>query len=61
MAMMVTVVPAMGAIPTAMPAMMSAPPHFGGIRLDILLHRRGGTGIAERQRLRALGRSGQNE
>jgi hypothetical protein len=41
--------------------MMMSPSHFSGIRFGILLHRRGGAGIAERQRLCALGRSGENE
>jgi hypothetical protein len=46
-----------------MPAMMVVPPpsHLGGCRFGILLDRRGGAGIAERQRLGALGRSGQDE
>jgi len=49
-------------VPT-MPALMAVPPpsHLGGCRLGILLDRRGGAGIAERQRLGALGRSGQDE
>jgi hypothetical protein len=56
-------VPAVMAMPAAMPAMMmmASPPHFGGIRLDILLYRRGGAGIAERQRLCVFRRSGENE
>jgi hypothetical protein len=49
-------------MPAAVPATMAmAPSHFSGIGLGILLHRRGGAGIAERQRLCALGRSGKNE
>ena len=45
-----------------MPAMMAMPPsHFGGCRLDILLHGRSRTGIAERQRVGPLGRRGENE
>ena len=47
----------------AMPTMVTVPPppYFRGRRLGILLDRRGGAGVAERQRLGALGRSGQDE
>ena len=48
-------------MPAAVPTPMTPPPDFGGIRLDILLHCRGSAGIAERQRLRAFGRGGENE
>jgi hypothetical protein len=48
-------------MPAAVPAMMTSPPDFGGVRFGILLHCRSGAGIAERQRLRAFGRSGKNE
>lgn len=45
-----------------LPAMMAMPPtHFGRRRLDIFLNGRGRTGIAERQRIGALDRSGENE
>ena len=54
-------VPAMVAMPAAVPAMVTSPPHFGGVRLDVLLHRRRGAGVAERQSLRVLGRRGENE
>ena len=49
-------------VPT-MPAMMAVPPpsHLGGCRLDILLDRRRGAGIAERQRLGALRWYGQDK
>jgi hypothetical protein len=49
--------PTMPAVVVAVPP----PSHLGGCRLGILLDRRGGAGIAERQRLGALGRSGQEE
>lgn len=48
----------------AMPAMMMVmppPTYLGGGRFGILPDRRSGAGIAERQRLGALGRSGQHE
>ena len=45
-----------------MPAMMAMPPsRLCRLRLDILLDGRGSAGIAERQRVGALGRSGYNE
>jgi len=56
MPMMTTVVAVVIAMVAVMPPM-----RFGRLRFHILLHRRGGAGIAERQRLGALGRSGQNE
>lgn len=44
------------------PAMMAVPPsHFGSHRLDIFLHGRSSTGIAERQRIGPLGRSSENQ
>jgi hypothetical protein len=45
-----------------MPAMVTMPPsHRGRLRLDILLHGRSSTGIAERQRIRPFRRRGENE
>ena len=45
-----------------MPAMMAMPvSRLRRLRLDILLNGRGGAGIAERQRVSALARSGYNE
>jgi hypothetical protein len=45
-----------------MPTMVAMPPsHRGRRRLDILLHGRSSTGIAERQRVRPLRRRGENE
>ena len=43
------------AMPTVMMAMMS-PMHFRRRQFGVLLNRRGGAGIAERQRVGALGR-----
>jgi hypothetical protein len=54
----VTVVVAM---PSAVPATVSSPSHLCRIRPNILLNRCGRTGIAERQRLRAIARSGKGE
>jgi hypothetical protein len=62
--MMVVVVPAMMpvmAMPTMMPMMMPMPTDLGGLYLGTLLHRRGGAGIGQRQRLGALGWSGQDQ
>lgn len=45
-----------------MPTMMAMPPsRLCRLRPDILLDGRGSAGIAERQRVSALGRSGYNE
>ncbi|WP_334475845.1 hypothetical protein [Bradyrhizobium sp. AZCC 1699] len=60
MAMMV-VVPAMPPMMMVMVAVMVAvmsPMHFRRRQPGILLNRRGGAGIAERQRIGTLGRSG---
>jgi hypothetical protein len=54
----VTMVPAMPMMVMA-PAM--PPSHFRGRRPGILLNRRRGAGVADRQRLRTLGRSGEDE
>ena len=54
----VTMVPAMPMM-VMVPAM--PPSHFRGRRPGILLNRRGGAGVADRQRLRTLGRSGEDE
>ncbi|MEH2618711.1 MULTISPECIES: hypothetical protein [unclassified Bradyrhizobium] len=52
MVMMMVVMPAMP------PMMVMVPPmHFRGRQPGVLLNRRGGAGIAERQRIGALGRS----
>jgi hypothetical protein len=53
---MVMVVPAM---PTMM--VMMPPMHFRGRQPGVLLNRRGGAGIAERQRIGALGRGCEHE
>jgi hypothetical protein len=56
------VMPMATMMPAAVPATMTtSPPDFGGIGPGILLHRRSGAGIAERQRLGAFARSGENE
>jgi hypothetical protein len=52
----VMTMPAMVAMVVTMP-----PSHRGRLRLDILLHGRSSTGTAERQRVRPLGRRGENE
>ena len=58
-AMMMVVMVTMPAVP---PVMMTVPPmHFRGRRLRVLLNRRGGAGIAERQRVGALGRASERE
>jgi hypothetical protein len=46
-------------MPTMMPAVM--PAHFGGHLLRTVLYRRRGAGIAQRQRLGALGWRGQQQ
>ena len=53
-AMMMVVVSAMVMVPTVMAVM--PPMHFRCRRPGIFLNRRGGAGIAERQRVGALGR-----
>ena len=61
-AMMVTMImPTM--VVMTMPAMMvTMPPmHFRGRQPGVLLNRRGGAGIAERQRIGALGRRSERE
>ena len=52
---MMVVAMMMMAMPTVMMAMMS-PMHFRRRQFGVLLNRRGGAGIAERQRVGALGR-----
>jgi hypothetical protein len=61
MAMIVVMVAVMvPAVPTVM--MMTVPPmHFRGRQPGIFLNRRGGAGIAERQRVGALGRGCERE
>ena len=60
--MMMVVMVTMPAVPTVMMVVAMTPPmHFRGRRLRILLNRRGGAGIAQRQRIRAIGRSGERE
>jgi len=62
--MMMMVVPAMMvvmAMPTMMPMMVPMPTDLGGLYLGTLLHRRGGAGIGQRQRLGALGWSSQDQ
>jgi len=56
MMMMVAVVPAMPTMMAVMPPM-----HFRCRQLGIFLNRRGGAGIAERQRIGALGRRSERE
>ena len=61
MAMVVVVVPA---VPTMVVVVMMAvmsPVHFRCRRSGVFLNCRGGAGIAERQRIRALGRGGERE
>ena len=53
--MMVMVVVTMPAVPTMMVVMAMSPMHCRRIQLCVFLNRRGGTGIAERQRTGALG------
>jgi len=52
--------PTMVTMPSAMPTMVP-PSNLRRVRPDVLLNRCGRTGIAERQRLRALARSGKGE
>ena len=54
--MMVPAMPMMMAVPAVMP-----PVHFRRRLPGILLNRRGGAGIAERERVGALGRRGERE
>jgi hypothetical protein len=49
------------AMPSAVPTMMSSPSNLCRVRPDVLPNRCGRTGIAERQRLRALAWSGKGE
>jgi hypothetical protein len=62
MAMMVmpTMMPMMP-MPTVVMMMMSSPMDLGGFHLGTLLNRRGGAGIGQRQRLGALGWSGEDQ
>ena len=53
--MMMAVMVTMPAVPPVMMAV--SPMHCRGRRLGVLLNRRGGAGIAERQRVGALGRA----
>ena len=58
--MVMMTVPAM--MMMTMPAMMAVPPsRLRRLRPDILLDGGGGTGVAQRQRVSALSRSGYNE
>ena len=58
MMVMVVVVATMMVVPPVMVVMaMMAPVHFGRRQAGVFLNRRGGAGIAERQRVGALGRS----
>jgi len=58
--MMMVAVMMVVAMPTVMMAMMS-PMHFRRRQFGVLLNRRGGAGIAERQRIGALGRRGERK
>ena len=60
---MVVMMMTMPAVPPVMMVMvMTVPPiHFRRRQLRVVLHRRGGTGIAQRQRIGAIGRSGKRE
>jgi hypothetical protein len=51
----------MMAMPTMVPMMMPMPTDLGGLYPGTLLHRRGGAGIGQRQRLGAFGWSGQDQ
>jgi hypothetical protein len=56
------VMPAMMTVmPTMMVMPMPSPMDLGGLDLGALLHRRGGAGIGQRERLGLLGWSGQNQ
>jgi hypothetical protein len=60
--MMMVPMVVMMTMPTMVAMVVTMPPsHRGRLRLDILLHGRSSTGIAERQRVRPLGRRGENE
>lgn len=60
MTMVMVVMMTMPAVPPVM--MMTVPPmHFRGRRLGVFLNRRSGAGIAQRQRIGAIGRSGERE
>jgi hypothetical protein len=62
MAMMMVMVAVMVPAVPPMMMMMTVPPmHFGGREPGIFLNRRGGAGIAERQRIGAFGRSCERE
>jgi hypothetical protein len=63
---MMAMMPVMAMTPvTVMPMMMvmpmPGPMDFGRLHLGILLHRRGGAGIGQRQRLGLFGRGGQDQ
>jgi len=58
-AMMMVAMVTMPAVPPVM--MVVSPMHCRGCRLGVLLNRRGGAGIAERQRVGALGRACERE
>jgi hypothetical protein len=61
-AVMMVVMVTMPAVPPVMMVVMTVPPmHFGGRRPCVLLDRRGGAGIAERQRIGAPGRACERE
>jgi hypothetical protein len=61
MAMMVVVAVMVPAMPPMMMMMTVPPMHFRGRQPGIVLNRRGGAGIAERQRVGALGWSCERE
>ena len=62
MAMMMVVVAVVPAMPPVMVVMVTMPPmYFRGRQPGIFLNRRGGAGIAERQRIGALGRRSERE
>jgi hypothetical protein len=53
---------AMMMVPAMPPMMVTMPPmHFRGCQSGVVLNRRGGAGIAERQRIGALGRRCERE
>jgi len=56
MVMMMPAIPVMMTVPAVV-----SPVYFRRRLLAILLNRRGGAGIAERERIGALGRSGERE
>jgi hypothetical protein len=51
----------MAVMPAMVTMMAMMPSHLGRRRLDIFLHGRGSTGIAQRERAGALGRRGDSE